>query len=439
MPWLVFLHDRIRLPMLLSLLLIAIFSVACVDHTRGFEPAGDRDDSLPAPDGDSDNGEATSIDPWAITVVGTDYLSTSISIIDRETQTLFREGILHSGSTPPGLSIALSGDVVFPRQFNPEHWIVLIDRYPNSVLTFIRPDDLSVAGQLSVATGFASNPHDFLWIDKHKAYVTRYERNPQPQREAFDGGDDILIVDPTDRNIIGRIDLRSLADTDVHPDMLARPEQLVLAENRVWVTLDEVSGDFQHAGTGRIAIIDPENDELVGCIDLEDITNCTSIVHSPSRHALYVSCTGLFEEGPQEQLQRSALVEIDLNTDPPESRILVSAHEGAGQPFGFELDIARQRYLLAMRFGDLANDIPDRLVAFDLDTNREFVVHKASTPFGLGGFLADDAADVLYVGEADPEHPRILLYRPGDDAFNHIKDIDAHPESGLPPRHIRFY
>ena len=45
------------------------------------------------------------------------------------------------------------------------------------------PATADVLAQLSVGTGFASNPHDYLEVAADKAYVTRYDSNPHPGSE----------------------------------------------------------------------------------------------------------------------------------------------------------------------------------------------------------------------------------------------------------------
>ena len=417
----------------------ALLSFGCVDDTDdtgGYAPG----DGNPAGgDGNSDAVSDDVVEPWAIVVLGTDYLSTSISVVDRVEKELFREGIVDSGSTKPGLSVALSGDVVFPNAPNPKNRIVIIDRYPNSVLTFIDPDDFSVMGQLSVATGFASNPHDFLWIDDHKAYVTRYESNPAPGREPFDGGDDILIVDPTGGGIRGRIALGGYAGRKGDETLQARPGRMAYAGGLVWVTLDHLSADFNASGDGRLVAIDPENDEVVHMLRLPEVTNCTGLAYAAQRELLLVTCSGLFGPGAEGQLARSAIVAVDLGGASPSHEVIRRAEEGGARPFGFDIDILQGRYVLAVRFGDPASGEPDRLVAIDLEDRSERTVHTAATAYGMGGVLADDASDTVYVGDADPEGPAVHLYRLKEGAFKKAGTINTHPESGLPPRHIRFY
>ncbi len=440
-------HRIRRIPALLSLLLPMLCLLSCVDDTDDAFDSSDGDESPPHLDGDAEDSDAPDPEaetlrkaaPWAIAVVGTDYFSTSISILERKNRTLFRENIIHSGTASSGLSIALSGDVVFPRAHNPENRIVLIDRYPNSVLTFLDPDDFSVDGQLPVATGFASNPHDFLWLSEHKAYVTRYETNPTPGGEAFDGGDDVLIVDPAALSITGRIPLAAYTDTASDPELQARPDQMAYAEGRVWVTLNHLSADFKETGEGLLLGIDPGTDAVVERVSLPKVTNCTGLVYEESRRSLYVSCSGLFIPGVQKRRAFSGIVSVRLDGEVPEASLLRSAVEEDDRPYGFDLDVAEGRWLLAVRFGDLAEDLPDWLVAIDLDSAEERVVYASGSPYGMGGLLADDGTGAVYVGDADPASPGIHIFATEQGAFTHLGRIDAHPKVGLPPRHIRFY
>ena len=123
--------------------------------------------------------------PSGYAISNSDYTSTSISAISPAGAVL-SQTVISSGSAPPGLTTALSGDVIFPSTAPASGKLLLIDRYPNSVLTWVEPKTGSVIQQLPVGTGFGSNPHDYLELAKDKAYVTRYESNPAPAKVPFD-------------------------------------------------------------------------------------------------------------------------------------------------------------------------------------------------------------------------------------------------------------
>src|SRR3954468_24346113 len=56
--------------------------------------------------------------PSALTVASSDYVSTNVSVIS-PTGAVLSQSIISSASAPPGLTTALSGDVVFPLSRTP--------------------------------------------------------------------------------------------------------------------------------------------------------------------------------------------------------------------------------------------------------------------------------------------------------------------------------
>jgi len=85
------------------------------------------------------------------------------------------------------------------------------------------------------------------------------------------------------------------------------------------------------------------------------------------------------------------------------------------------------------------SDKKDQLTAIDLGDNSHSVIHSASTPFGLGGFLYDRDSHILYVGDVALNKPLIHLYNYSGGEFTATGTISSHPQSGLPPRHIAFF
>ena len=140
------------------------------------------------------NPSAESACPLGIAVVSSDYVSSNVSVLDAE-GSVVSESIISSGSASVGLNAALSGDVVLPLTAPLSHRLVLINRYPNSVITWVDPGSATVLHQLQVGTGFISNPHDYLELPGHKGYLSRFETNKQPGREPHDGGGDLSILD----------------------------------------------------------------------------------------------------------------------------------------------------------------------------------------------------------------------------------------------------
>ena len=155
-------------------------------------------------------------------VISSDYQSTNVSLLDTSGKTV-SESIISSGSADPGLTAALSGDVVAPTMTQQQDAFVLVDRFPAATLTWVDLKTTQVRTQLNVGTGFAANPQDYLHIGDSKGYVSRYERNPLAGQQPYDEGDDVLVIDPSTASIKARIGLEALREDGV----LARPGRMV--------------------------------------------------------------------------------------------------------------------------------------------------------------------------------------------------------------------
>src|SRR5690606_24167107 len=138
----------------------------------------------------------------AVTLLS-DFLSTQVALSSLEGDTLSPSFLSSASTQASGTSHALSGDVVLPRRMPRSFRVVLIDRYGTNVITWADPRSGRVTAQLPVGTGFDSNPQDYLEIDDHLAYVSRFGQNTAPGREAYDEGGDLLIVDTEGPRIIG--------------------------------------------------------------------------------------------------------------------------------------------------------------------------------------------------------------------------------------------
>jgi len=192
-----------------------------------------------------------------LAVVNTDYVTTSIALLDKTTGAVTNGDCINSGTRPPGNTLTLSGDVVLPSQAQAGNLVVTIDR-SNSALTWIDPITCTPLRQLDVSTGFYANPHDVIAVSPTKAYVTRFERNAAPSADPadHDEGDDLLIIDPAIPAITGRIDLSSYAVAVPGVAIQARPDRALLIDGTLYVALSSLSGDFQTSGTGRLVAID---------------------------------------------------------------------------------------------------------------------------------------------------------------------------------------
>jgi hypothetical protein len=170
--------------------------------------------------------------PQGVVVAATNQTqSANIGVMSLTGQVL-SPSVLSTASHAPGLTAALGGDLAFASTFSSNTEVVVIDRHPGGVLTWLDLRTATVRAQLSVATGFPANPHDYVPLSNDKAYVTRFDANANPGRQVYDAGSDVLIVDPSTPAIVGRIDVATAlprsSDAFVHPDRARRVRDKVL-------------------------------------------------------------------------------------------------------------------------------------------------------------------------------------------------------------------
>ncbi|RKH54624.1 YncE family protein [Corallococcus llansteffanensis] len=369
-------------------------------------------------------------------VLASDYRSVSLSLLDSEGM-LSRDDCINSGTRAPALSQALSGDVALPSNPQAGHEVLLIDR-GNAALTWVDPRTCQPLRQLAVGTGFAANPHDVVSLGANKAYVTRYERNnaPTPALEDFDEGNDLLIIDPSVPKILGRIDLLG---TSPDPSVLPRADQALLAEGRVYVSLNALSPSFQSGSMGRVVIIDPGSDTVVGYVDIPGKKNCSTMTYLASTKTLWVSCAGVFSDGAQ-QANYSGLVAIDLGASPPAIKGVVDASAFGGRILLGKSAIFSEQEIFAITAGDFSGSPPDQFWTLGLSSSQATRLFEASESFVLGASLADLQRKRIFLTDGTASAPRIHIYdasTPG--TVREVSSFNPGPSLGLPARDISRY
>ncbi len=369
--------------------------------------------------------------PRGIAVVNSDYSSTSVSFLDRDGN-LLADGCFNSGTGAPGLAMTLSYDVVLPTQVPPGGPVALIDRAKgNDALTWLDPATCMPLRQLAVGTGFHSDPHDLVTLSASKAYVTRSERNSAatPAPDDFDDGDDLLIIDPTEPAILGRIDLAPFAPAGVLP----RADRALLAEGTVFVSLNAISQDFKTYGTGRIVMVDPTTDRVTGAIDLPGSKNCGAMTYVATERRLMVACAGSYTD-PQ-QADTSAIVAIDIGVSPPTVVGQITAGAAGGLPFSnATLAAWNGNTVLGVTPGDFSTPSPDRLWWLPLGGAAPVEVFASAEAFALGAVLADVENSRILVADGTTTTSALLrVFDVGTGTFTPSKTVTTNPSHKLPP------
>jgi len=372
-----------------------------------------------------------------IVVVNSDYIgSTAISFLDRDGN-LVKDGCYNSGSGATGLAMTLSGDVVLPTQLAPGGPVVLVDR-SQSALTWLDPTTCSPLHQLAVGTGFDSNPHDVVVLSASKAYVTRYAENGAATAtpDDFDDGDDLLIIDPAQPKILGRIDLKPSAPAGVLPCA----DRALFAEGKVFVSLNAIGLDFTTYGMGRIVMVDPATDKVTGTIDLPGTKNCGAMTYLAAEKKLLVACSGAYSDGAQ-QADHSAIVTIDLSVSPPSVSSQVAAAAVGGLPFSnTTLAALDGNAAFAVTLGNLSNLPPDRLWSLPLSGALPVRVFESTEAFALGAVLVDAERNRVLVTDGTTSTPALLrVFDFAAGIFTASLTIKTNPTQKLPPRALAWY
>ena len=361
--------------------------------------------------------------PSALVVASTDYTSTNISVLS-PVGAVLSGSIISSASAPPGLTTALSGDVVFPLGPTPGE-IVLIDRYPNSVLSWVDPSTAAVLHQLPVGTGFAANPHDYLEVSPTKAYVTRYESNANAGHQPNDGGGDLLIIDPQAGSIIGRVPFAA------DGALLPRPGRMIRVRHEVWVSLERFDADFTAAGDARLVGVSTTDDSIAWTLDLPGVASCGAIAVAPGGRVVALACSGFL--GDTEPNHRSALVLLDATAHPPVELKRFAAVSQLGAPLGSTLAYASDNTLVGVALGDTQAGRNDIAYALDLGSGMTRVLADAGAAFAFGDVrCAPGCTDLCFLADASAKALRVWKANGASLAAQASVPVD--PGVGLPPR-----
>jgi hypothetical protein len=370
--------------------------------------------------------------PRAIAVLNSDYLSTSISAVAVDGRVL-SASLVSSASKSVGTSAALSGDVVLPLEPMTTGELVLIDRYPNGVITWIDGATARVRAQLNVNTGFSANAHDYLQVSPSKAYVSRYSSNRNAGREPFDAGSDLLIVDPMQPAVVGRIDLAGRGGS-----FLANPDRMRRVGNDVVVTLGRLDAAFTSAGDGLLVGIDPKSDTVAWDESLPGLSNCSGLALSPSGRLLAVSCSGVFSSGPVAQAEHSDVVVLDTTRRPPVERARYGVPSKlGGQAVAPPLAFATEDLLLGVSLGDLAAGRSDTGFSLTLSTGVVMTFTHAA-PFALGDLLCLPGCSARCF-LADASRGAIVPLEVDSGTVTAGSALQVDTTTGLPPRSLNIF
>lgn len=365
----------------------------------------------------------------ALAVVNSDYSSTAVSLLTADGH-LCAPDIITSGSRPPTLLTALSGDVVIPFEPAPNGQLHLIDRFPNGVITTLDPLTGDVTSQTRASVGFAGNPQDIAFTPS--PLVSRLRRS-----EADDLGSDLVALATGET-----IDLSNYVDSRTQP----MPTRFARAKGLLWIGLTNLSADFSVAGEGRVIGLDPTTLEVKRVLQVPWLQNCGNIASLGTEHGLWIVCSGIFAgstSGPQLQHSGIAfyddgqLVAADLATIPDWYTLAAQMEEP--RPLGFTVAPLGPNHVLVVGLGDLAAGRPDQLLLVERVDRQDAivtVVAESDKAFELGGVVVRPNEGIVLVADGSATNPRIRRFEwlPGPVLRELAPVVSSN--TGLPPRHI---
>ena len=432
--------------------LLSLLIASCDEPPRERPPWALGDGAAGDPAGNQVDAAALPRTP-AFAVISSDWSATSVSILDARGE-LLAPDYIHSGSTRTGLVSALSGDVELPTRSGEPGTLVLIDRFRTDVVTRIRLADGAVLGQVKTHTPppqgarytFSSNPHDYLYIDEHTAWVTRSEPNLDPSAPESERGSDLLRLDPsTMTRTSERIDLSSLdlrvadprgADREV--TLHARPTRMVQRAGRLLVGIGRTSFDFAQVGPGVVAAIDLVR-RVVTPVELDGLANCTGLSEVPDDpSAVLVACHGDYTG---KVIERAGLVLLRIVDDV----VLVAARAPAAADAvpltSFAISLGQTWALAAAN--DYRGRGADVLAMVDLATGERRDVLRVEPGSGRFGTPAYDAVSGLLLvpdatldGSGRPTAGVRRFQRQRDGSFVELPATKALSQTGMPVRHV---
>ncbi len=355
----------------------------------------------------------------ALAVVCSDYASSAIAMIGDD-DVVLTDAFVTSGTVAPGLSAALSGDVVLPSVSPSRDTLFVLDRFGTDVISDIALPSGEVRAQTPVGAAFRGNPQD-LFVTRGERWVTRFQPNLSAAGGALERGNDLVLLE--DGVVRESLSLDADTTTDAGEVLYGRPSRAAVAGDRVVVGLARLSADFMLTGPGAVAVVDIASRESA-VLPLADLSGCGSVT-AESDERVFVLCVGPAFGERDARAAASAIVELVREGDSFVELRRVTV--GTTRPFSNGLIVVDAQTVWVVAAGELDGEA-DALVSVNLETGASRELHRATDAFTLG--QGATRGDKVYVPDA--ENGLLVFSREG--AL--LERVDVSTRHGLGAREV---
>lgn len=341
--------------------------------------------------------------------------------------------LLASGQAGAGLSFDVGSDLVLPSSAQTGDEVVVIDR-TNQVIDWVELKSARVVRQLNVGPGgFAASPYDYVPHRSDKAYVTRHNTNLNPGKAEFDEGGDLLIIDPSEPEIIGRIDL---ADTTGDEALLPRPDSALAENGALYVMVVAIDADFSRYGESKLVTVDPDDDAVVDVLSIDDMVNCGELVSSPDGRRLAVGCAGDWSD----PLASSGITVVDISGAAPVLEAQYFADD-LGDVQLSTLSFVSDDVLLFTSYGSFEDGTGDALLRLDLGSGEVDgePLFETQSAFGLWSLRCEPEHQVCVLADSESEGGTLHRLLLDDGQVDSIEPVEYADGIGMPPRNIGVF
>jgi DNA-binding beta-propeller fold protein YncE len=294
--------------------------------------------------------------------------------------------------------------------------IYVVNRLGVDSIQIIDPEaDFTTPADAELSVGNGTDPHDIVFINATKAYVSRYKSA------------ELLIINPTTLQLRGSIDLTDRIKTG---DGDGAPEShlMLFHDGLVYLLLQHL--DFTDApqdipakvAPGEVVILDPATDTVVEVLVLNGENPFSDIVFSPALNRILVSSVGALED-----FDDGGIEAINPNTRTVERRFRVTEAALGGNITHFGIVSATKGFAVVLGRG-----FRNTLVTFNPTTGTRLAT-IFRPPDGFLPHFAINSRGELYLAVNSETMPRLRIFDVDRD-----RQIGSVRSGNLPPWFVLF-